>query len=45
MALGVIVETDPVQDAIEDTAKIASSIQKITKIEWQQHISAWWLVN
>ena len=45
VALGVIVETDPVQDAIEDTAKIAGSIQKITKIEWQQHISAWWLVN
>jgi hypothetical protein len=45
VALGTIVESDPAQDAIEGTAKIAGCIQKITKTEWQQHISAWWLVN
>ena len=45
VALGTIVESDPAQDAIKNTAKIAGCIQKITKTEWQQHISAWWLVN
>lgn len=46
VALGTVVESDPGKNAIEGGVKtIVAAKEKIIKTEWQQHISAWWLVN
>lgn len=46
LALGTVVESGPGQKVIEDGVHtVAGLSDNLRKVEWQKHISAWWLIN